>query len=107
MRACCGEEECCRAPPTPQAACLPACLPPCLPPSLPPCLPPSLPPSQVCGVEEGGKDDFSPELVEALCAWLQEVGAGLTSLSLVDVALCGQARDGRRTMAILYHGYAY
>ena len=68
----------------------------------------------VCGVEEGGKDEFSTELVEALCAWLQEQGQaqeqgqrqpqgqgprraegpGLTSLSLVDVALCGQARDG-------------
>ena len=48
----------------------------------------------VCGVEEGGTDEFSTELVEALCAWLQEEGTGLTSLSLVDVALCGQARDG-------------
>ena len=84
----------------------------------------------MCGVEEGGKDEFSTELVEALCAWLQEQGQaqaqaqaqgqaqvqaqaqgpgprraegqgprraegpGLTSLSLVDVALCGQARDG-------------
>ena len=74
----------------------------------------------VCGVEEGGKDEFSTELVEALCAWLQEQGqaqaqaqeqgqaqaqgqaqgqgprraegSGLTSLSLVDVALCGQVR---------------
>jgi len=88
----------------------------------------------VCGVEEGGKDEFSTELVEALCAWLQEQGQaqaqaqeqaqaqaqaqgqaqaqaqaqeqaqaqgqgprraegpGLTSLSLVDVALCGQVR---------------
>ena len=48
----------------------------------------------VCGVEEGGKDEFSTELVEALCAWVQEEGTALTSLSLVDVALCGLARDG-------------
>ena len=48
----------------------------------------------MCGVEEGGKDEFSTELVEALCAWLQSEGTALTSLSLVDVALCGQARDG-------------
>ena len=51
----------------------------------------------MCCVEEGGKDEVSTELVEALCAWLQEEGTALTVFSLVDVALCGLARDGNRS----------
>ena len=45
------------------------------------------------GVEEGGKDEYTTEFIETLCAWMQD-GARLLSLQLVDVALCGLARDG-------------
>ena len=47
----------------------------------------------LCGVEEGGKDEYTTEVLETLCAWMAD-GAALLSLSLVDVALCGLARDG-------------
>ena len=47
----------------------------------------------LCGVEEGGKDEYTTEVLETLCAWMAD-GASLLSLSLVDVALCGLARDG-------------
>ena len=47
----------------------------------------------LCGVEEGGKDEYSTELIETLCGWIAD-GAALLSLSLIDVALCGLARDG-------------
>ena len=48
----------------------------------------------LCGVEEGsGVDDFSPAFIEVLCGWLQ-ADSPLSALTLVDVALCGQARDG-------------
>ena len=47
----------------------------------------------ICGVEEGGADEFTPSFVEVLCSWLQEAPA-LSSLLMIDVALCGQARDG-------------
>jgi hypothetical protein len=46
-----------------------------------------------CGVEEGGRDEYSTEAIETLCSWIAD-GAALLSLSLVDVALCGLARDG-------------
>lgn len=47
----------------------------------------------VLGVEEGGKDEYTTEFIDELCAWMQE-GSKLSVLQLVDVALCGLARDG-------------
>ena len=44
-------------------------------------------------MEEGGADEFSTRFIETLCGWLTE-GSPLTSLVIVDAALCGQARDG-------------
>jgi hypothetical protein len=41
----------------------------------------------LCGVEEGGRDEYSTEAIETLCSWIAD-GAALLSLSLVDVALC-------------------
>ena len=62
----------------------------------------------VCGVEEGGKDEFSTDLVEALCAWLQEEGTSLTSLSLADNGITAegfrslaQALRSNRTIVVL------
>ena len=53
----------------------------------------------LCGVEEGGRDDFTVAFVDALCGLLGGGGGAsaappLAILSLADVALCGQARDG-------------
>ena len=73
----------------------------------------SLSMNPVCGVEDvidGGRDEYDISCIEALCEWLQggreraeggEVAAGrrsqLTELHLVDVALCGRAKDGNGT----------
>ena len=46
----------------------------------------------LCGVEEGGLDEFSVDCVHALCDWLLGDGVVLHCLSLMDIALCGQAR---------------
>ena len=71
----------------------------------------SLSNNPICGVEEGidgGRDEFDTSCIEALCDWLsgESIERGeneevlgtrpcqLTELHLVDVALCGRAKDG-------------
>lgn len=53
----------------------------------------------ICGVEEaldGGHDEFDSACIEALAEWV--TGAcQLQELHLVDVALCGRAKDGNGT----------
>ena len=54
----------------------------------------------ICGVEpavDGGRDDFSSTCIEALCDLLRGAEGEpcqLSELRLVDVALCGRAKDG-------------
>ena len=50
----------------------------------------------ICGVEEaldGGRDEYDTRCIEALAAWLTGP-CQLQELYLVDVALCGRAKDG-------------
>ena len=50
----------------------------------------------ICGDEEaldGGRDEYDTRCIEALAAWLTGP-CQLQELYLVDVALCGRAKDG-------------